>query len=262
MREIMYDQSSVAIAVALFVSMMIVVEIGYRLGTRTSGKASEPTKAQINTIQGSLLGILALLLGFTFSLALQRFDARSVAVVDEANAIGTTALRAQLLPDPLKAEVTDLLKQYTDNRVGAATVALDHEEQRAVLLTEGSQLLDQLWLKAIESAEMDGGPVRSGLFIQALNDMIDEYTNRDAVLSRHVPELVLMLLHGTFLMTGLLVGYASGVSGHRASFVSYILIGLIVLLVFIIIDLDRPRRGLIEVDQKSLLDLQRSLNRP
>jgi uncharacterized membrane protein (Fun14 family) len=77
-----------------------------------------------------------------------------------------------------------------------------------------------------------------------------------------VPELVLLLLYATFLMAGAIVGYASGVAGHRPSFASYIMVALIVVLVFMILDLDRPRRGLIQVSQKSLVDLQASIRAP
>jgi hypothetical protein len=102
--------------------------------------------------------------------------------------------------------------------------------------------------------------VSSGLFIQSLNDVIDAYGTRDAELNRHVPEIVLFLLFGAFILAACLIGYASGVAGHRASFATYILVVLISLLIFLVIDLDRPRRGLIEVPQKSLVDLQTTVN--
>jgi uncharacterized membrane protein (Fun14 family) len=89
--------------------------------------------------------------------------------------------------------------------------------------------------------------------------LIDSYGRRNAALERHVPEVVLFLLFGTFVMTLGIVGYAAGVAGHRVSSVVYIMVVLIVLLVFVIIDLDRPRRGLIEVSQKSLTELQTSI---
>ena len=91
--------------------------------------------------------------------------------------------------------------------------------------------------------------------MQALNEVFDNFEVRNAELDRHVPEIVLFLLYITFLLTGSIVGYSSGLSGHRASFVTYIMVGLIVLLVFVIIDLDRPRRGLIEVNQSSFVAL-------
>lgn len=259
MREVMYDQSSFLIAGILLVSMVFAIEVGYRIGRRTQALASEPSKAQINTIQASLLGILALLLGFTFSLSLQRFDSRSEAVVDEANAIGTAYLRAQLLPLSVRSKVQQSLREYLDLRLRAGAVTLDNAAEREQFLVKANQTLDSVWRYALQAAKEDERPVTSGLFIQSLNALIDSYGKRDAELDRHVPEVVLFLLYFAFLMTGVIVGYASGIAGHRASLVTYIMVALIVLLVFIIIDLDRPRRGLIEVSHKSLIDLQAAI---
>jgi hypothetical protein len=130
------------------------------------------------------------------------------------------------------------------------------------MLDQASQQQALLWHYALQAAEEAPNPVTSGLFLQALNEMIDAYGTRDATLNRHVPEIVLNLLYTTFLMAGIILGYSSGVAGHRASFATYIMVGLIVLLVFLIIDLDRPRRGLIQVSHKSLLDLENAIARP
>jgi hypothetical protein len=255
MSEVMYDQNSLLISGILFVSMLIAIEVGYRFGRRVESRANESSRSHVGAIQASQLGILALLLGFTFSLALQRFDNRSQAVVDEANAIGTTYLRAQLLQDTIRGEVQTLLRRYVDLRVQAGAVALDHESKRDPIIAQTNKVLDDLWGYARRAAEEDGRAVTAGLFIQSLNELIDSYGRRDAALSRHVPELVLFLLYGTFILTGGVIGYAAGVAGHRTSFVTYILVMLIVVLTFIIVDLDRPRRGLIRVSQASLIDL-------
>ncbi len=252
----MYDQSSVLIVALLFVALILATEVGYRLGGRFSLTTPEPTKSHVNTIQGSLLGVLALLLGFTFSLSLQRFDARSQAVIAEANSIGTATLRADLLPPAARAETQDLLRKYLDLRVRAGTVSLDRNAERNAILLETNQVLDSLWQHALQAAVENPNPVTTGLFIQALNEMIDAYGSRDAALNRHVPETVLFLMFGTFILTVSLVGFASGMAGKRATFPTYVLVGLVVLLVFVIIDLDRPRRGFIEVSQQSLIDLQ------
>jgi hypothetical protein len=239
--------------------MMAAIEAGYRVGRKSNERASEPARAHVNAIQASLLGVLALLLGFTFSLALQRFDSRSHAVVEEANAIGTAYLRAQLLPADIGLPAQAALSRYLDLRVASSGLTLVERAERAALRARTLQAFDELWSLAKRAADEDGRPVTAGLFVQALNDVADAHGTRDAELDRHVPELVLFLLFGTFLLTGGIVGYASGVSGHRASGVSYLMVVLIVVLVFIIIDLDRPRRGLIEVGQQSLLDLQASM---
>ena len=257
MKEVMYDHSSILIVGVLFAVLVATTEAGYRLGLRFASRTTDAAKTQINTIQASLLGVLALLLGFTFSLALQRFDSRSEAVIGEANAIGTTMLRAELLPDSVRDETLDLLARYLDQRVQAGTISLDHAEEREAVLRESDALLDALWQNARRAAEEDGSPVRTGLFVQSLNEMIDAYGVRDAALDRHVPEPVLFLMMATFVMAACLVGFTAGVSARRTSFPNFILAVLITCLVFVVIDLDRPRRGLIEVSQQSLLDLQR-----
>lgn len=259
MREVMYDQSSFLIVGILFASMLLAIEAGYRLGNRNGRGTSEPSRAHLNALQASLLGILALLLGFTFSLSLQRFDSRSTAVVNEANAIGTAYLRAQLLPAPIRAETRQALRAYLDLRVRAGSIPLTQPAQRQALLVQTERGLDGLWGLGRRAVELDPGPVVSGLFIQSLNELIDAYGGRNAALERHVPELVLFLLYGAFLMTGCIIGYNTGITGQRASFVTYIMVALIVLLVFIIIDLDRPRRGIIEVSQHPLTSLQHSI---
>jgi hypothetical protein len=255
----MYDHSSGLIVGGLFMALIVAIEAGHWFGSRFGRGANESAKAQINTIQASLLGVLALLLGFTFSLALQRYDSRSEAVVAEANAIGTAALRAGLLPKAVRAETQDLIKQYLALRVRAGAISLDQAEEREVVVAESSRVFAALWSNASRATAEDPNPVTTGLFVQALNDMIDAYGVRDAALARHVPEIVLFLVFGTFVLTASLVGYASGVGAHRVSFATYLLVLLITCLVFIIIDLDRPRRGLIEISQKSMLDLQTSL---
>ncbi len=260
MSEFLYDVNGFLIAGGLLLSMWLIIEFGYRIGAPVQEQVSEDYKSHVNSITGSLLGILALLLGFTFSLSLQRYDSRCEAVVQEANAIGTTYLRSFLLPESVRGSVKEMLLKYVDLRVRTGEINLtEHELQRSYALDTG-RMQAKLWDLAVQAAELDPSPVRTGLFIQALNDLNDNYSQRDAEMDRHVPELVLGLLYVTFVMTGMVVGYATGLSGYRASFVTHILSVLIVILVFIILDLDRPHRGLIMVSQKSMLDLQATIN--
>jgi uncharacterized membrane protein (Fun14 family) len=256
MREIMYGWNSLWIAGWLLTSMVATIEVGYRIGRRKTASANKATKDHINTIQGSMLGVLALLLAFSFSIAVQRFDNRNAAVVEEANAIGTTFLRAQLLPSSVRSDASKLLQRYVDLRVQASTISLNKDADRDELLSEANQVLGALWDCARRAAEENPNPVTAGLFIQSLNETIDSYGRRDATVRRHVPEVVLFLLFGTFVMAGGVLGYATGVAGHRPSSVSYMLVGLIIVLTFVIVDLDRPRRGLIRVDQTSLIDVK------
>ena len=260
MNEWMYSISTGMIAFLLLASMAGFIELGFRLGLRKKN-ATADAKTHINAIQSSIIGILALVLGFTFSLALQRFDNRSEAVAAEANAIGTTYLRAQLLPAPLQPDVQAELKNYIDLRVQEGKVSLADTESRQKLLAQAEVSQTALWAYAKKAAELDANPVTSGLFIQSLNELIDNYGLRQAELNRHVPEAVLLLLYLTFLLAGSIVGFSAGVSAHRPSFATYLMVLLMTVLVFIILDLDRPRRGFVEVSQKSLVDLQGSVNK-
>ncbi|NWG38512.1 MAG: hypothetical protein HXY27_00890 [Hydrogenophilaceae bacterium] len=256
----LYSLNSLLIAGILLFSMLVAIEAGHRIGRIFRPSASEPYKSQVNAVQASLLGVLALVLGFTFSLALQRFDSRSEALTDEANAIGTAYLRAQLLPDPVRSGVHKLLRDYLDLRLQEGQVSLADDAQRRILLLRAKRLQETLWQHAMQAAEIDNGVVTTGLFIQSLNEAIDSFGRRDDELRRHIPEEILLLLFLTFVVTGGVVGYSSGLSGHRPPLVVYIMVLLIVVLTFIIIDLDRPRRGLVTIDQDSLLELKASFS--
>jgi len=252
----MYNHNSFLIVGILCIVLLVAIEVGFRLGMRHGRDANDAAKSQVNTIQASLLGVLALLLGFTFSLSLQRFDSRSAAVVDEANAIGTAWLRSELLPASVRPDVRAAMQRYIANRIAAGEESLDHVDRRAELLSETAEIQESLWALVVAAADEAPNPVTTGLYTQSLNEMIDSFGVRQAALDRHVPEIVLFLLLGTLVLTASLVGYASGMAGQRASFATHILVLLIVLLVFIIIDLDRPRRGLIEVRQDSMVALR------
>jgi len=258
MKEIMYSQSSVLIVSGLFVLMLLATEIGVRAGRRRQASATEAI-TQANAVLASMLGLLALLLAFTFSAALQRYEDRSQTVVAEANAIGTTYLRAGLLPAVMQEEVQTLLRQYLDVRIQEGRIDSTEPELRESLLQQAKRMESQLWGHAVRAAELDGRPVTSGLFIQSLNELIDTSATRTAALNRHVPEIVLFLMFATIVLTTATLGYASGIAGHRVTLAALVLLMLIALIVYLIIDLDRPRRGAIQVRHESMLSLQQTI---
>ncbi len=256
----MYSQNSILLAGILLASSLVAIEIGYRVGRKRKALANGDMGTHIGAIQSALLGLLALLLGFTFSLALQRHDSRSAAVVDEANAIGTAYLRAGLLPLSVRGDVQTLLESYLDGRVEESVIPLSNQAERQALLAQAGQDQAALWRYALQAAAEDPNPVTTGLFIDALNALIDAHGSRNAALDRHVPELIMLLLYGAFVITWGIVGFTSGAAGHRPSLVAYITLVLTVVVVLIIVDLDRPRRGLIHIDHTSLTDLQAALH--
>lgn len=256
MGEFLYGFNSVSIVVVLLALILVANEVGYQLGRRLSGQSTDGAKAQTNTIQAAMLGLLALLLGFTFTMALQRFDNRSEAVSNEANAIGTTYLRSQLLPEAVRNEAMTILGTYIEQRIQAAELDLTQAEERLEAKSQAARLHERLWSLAIEAAAADPRPTTTGLFIQSLNELIDAYGKRSASLEKHVPEIVLLLLFAVFIIAAAVLGYAGGLAGTRAAIATIAMSVLIALVIFIIIDLDRPRRGIIRVNQDSMTDLR------
>lgn len=254
----MYDISTIFIATGLLTLMLAAMVIGYLAGERRQANASEEFRSQTTAVQGSLLGLLALLLGFTFSLALARHDARSTAIVEEANAIGTAWLRIDYLPEALQDEARADMRRYVRLRVEAGEVTADQRQRRARLVSNAEDAFHELWDAAGTAIHEAGGPAGVA-FGAALNDMIDALGSRNATIERHVPEVVLMMMFLTFILSGAMLGYSSGIAGTRPATPVYLMLVLIVLLVFLIVDLDRPRRGLIEVDQSPMRVLLESV---
>ena len=256
MTHALYAVNSALIAAILFLIVFLVVEGGYRLGRRRQVHSSDPIKSQLSAIQGSLLGLISLVLGFTFSIALHHYDKRSEAMLEETNAIGTTYLRAHALPETVKNETLSTLGQYVDVRVESSNMSLADAAAREPSLREGSRLRARLWDLGMKSVKDDDRITTSGLYIQALNGLIDSYATRDEILNRHVPEVVILLLLLTIVLAGGVLGYTSGVESHRPTMAVTGFIVIVVILAGMIMDLDRPRRGFIQVSPKYMLDLQ------
>jgi hypothetical protein len=259
MTEMLYGVGIILIAAILLVMVSLAIYGGYQLGLKRQLLYSDPMKSQVVSIQGSLLGLLSLLLGFTFSIALQHFDKRSEAMKEEANAIGTTYLRAHSLPDTVRNETLATLKKYVDVRVQVGEVAVANMLYREPLLQEASELRVKLWDLAMKSAKDDDRVTTTGLYIQTLNDLIDAFGTRDEALNRHIPEVINFLLIIAVILSGGSIGYTSALSNHRPSIAAIGFMIVAVILTSMLMDLDRPKRGAIQVSQKNMLDLQKEI---
>lgn len=248
----MYHLNSIVIAVLLFGLIIIAHELGLRIGSHFLANSDSDIKTQTSAIQGGILGMLALILGFTFNMSIQRYDSRSSAEMEEANAIGTTKLRAALLPAPFSKQADAAISDYIDLRLESIHVDLTRLDKRKALNIETGKLQQRVWDIGVAAADVSPNPVKTGYFLTSVNDMIDAQGARLDVLNRHVPPAIFYLLFVFFISTGGLIGYSSGLGERRSRAPALILNMLICLLVFIIIDLDRPRRGVIEVRQDSM----------
>lgn len=257
--EILYQQSAVLIASVLLALMLLGAELGFRLGRRGRGKVSDQTRTQIFGIQGSTIGLLALLLGFTFSMALSRFEYRKQMVVLESNAIGTAALRAQFLPASQATEVDTIFCRYVEIRLESVLGTCQGSPEREQLDVEDRKIHLQLWRIASEAANADPESVPLGLFVQAVNELIDVKTQRDIAVANHVPESVLVFLLAFSVAAAAVLGYGNGLAGARIAGLTAAYGAIVVLVVMLIIDLDHPQQGLARTSQDSMLQLQKLL---
>jgi hypothetical protein len=205
-----------------------------------------------------MLGLLALIIGFSFSMALSRFEARRDAVVNEANAIGTAALRARLLPDPQRAEALKLLREYIQIRVDIVQHGQSLAESKtAVDRSNGIQ--EALWSQVKALTAKDNSMVPTGLFLQALNEMIDDQAKRLAALRNRIPNIALLGLFGIAATAAGFAGYASGLDTKRTRLPVCIMGLLVAMVIILIFDLDRPSSGLIVNNQQSMIDTAASI---
>jgi hypothetical protein len=232
-------------------------EVGFRLGLRLYVAKDTVRKGQIGGIQGAVLGLLGLLLGFTFAMAVARYEARRDLVVKEANAIGTTFLRASLLPAAHTAPVEDLLRRYVEVRLTFQPQAND-PAKLAEGLRLSAALQGQLWQHAVAAASETPTPIVA-TFINTVNETIDVEAERLAAGRNRIPGSVWVLLLTVAALGCITSSYTSGADGARSAFSGIVLPLLVSVVITLIFDLADPRRGLIRTTQQPLVDLQQAI---
>jgi hypothetical protein len=242
-----YTYIVAAIAVGLFLGMLVLLEIGHRIGQHRLAVDPEGTRAGTGAVDGAVLALLGLLVAFTFSGAAGRFDARRQMVIDEANAIGTAYLRIDLLPAAEQPTIRQAFRQYLDSRIAAYRELPDveaalREYAKAVAMQQG------IWRQAVAASQGEAAqPIRM-LLLPALNEMFDIATTRALTAQLHPPIIIFVMLVGLSLVSALLAGYGMA-SGRRRSLIHVIgFAATLSLVVFVILDLEHPRLGLIRID--------------
>jgi len=251
---------SIFFAVGLFVGMVFLLELGRRIGQRRQGKDEEGARAGLGAVEGAVFGLMGLLIAFTFSSAANRFDSRRQFIIEEANAIGTAWLRLDLLPTAAQPELRDLFRRYLDARLAVYQKLPDLEAARTEL-TRVSALQGEIWNRATVACRESANPL-TALVIPALNQMFDIASTRIAATQIHPPAIIFIMLGVLALMSSLLAGYAMA-GGKSRSWIHVIGFALILAAtVYVILDLEFPRLGLIRIDSfdRVLIELRSSMN--
>jgi hypothetical protein len=248
------------LAVALFVGMLATFEAGRRIGVARLRRDPEGLIKGAGAAEGAVFALLGLLLAFTFSGAASRFEARRFYIDTEANAIGTAYLRLDLLPDEAQAPLRDLFRRYADNR---ATVYQGADiDATKVKLAESAALQMEIWKQAVAACRLPGVPSHAPmLLLPALNEMIDITATRVTASTNHPPVIIYLLLAALSLIGAMLVGYGTSPNKDRSLLHQGTFALVTALAIYVIVDLDYPRLGLIRVDaaDRALVDVRASM---
>jgi len=243
--------------IAILAVVLLSVECGYRLGQFRRSRHEQEKEAPVGTMVGATLGLLAFILAFTFGLAAARFDTRRQVLLDEANAIGTTYLRAGMLPERGE-QIRTLLRDYV-----AARLQTVQPGKLAEGIRRSENIQQEVWTEAETVAEKNPNSIVVGVFVQSLNEMIDLHAKRvQAGMRSRIPGAIWLGLFAVAVLSLTAMGYLEGLSGTRRSLAVLAVAVAFSVVIELIADLDRPQEGVLRVSQQALLDVQRSMNPP
>ena len=245
---------------ALFLALLFVMEVGRRLGVRRIAIDPDGARAGAGAVEGAVFALLGLLIAFTFSGAASRFDDRRHLVAEEANAIGTAWLRIDVLPASAQPPLRQLFRQYLDSRLATYRNVEDVDATRAEVVRTGS-LQQEIWAQAVNAARDAGSQPAHMLLLPALNDMIDITTTRAMTAQIHPPAIIFIMLAALTLAGAMLIGYAMAGSRTRSWLHSVGFAAVMAAAVYVIVDIEYPRHGLIRVNaaDQVLVELRHSM---
>jgi hypothetical protein len=230
---------------------LLAAEGGYRLGARVRAGMGSSEVAEMGTTVGGLLGMLGLLLAFTFGMAGERFDKRKTLVLEEANAIGTTWLRTDLIQEPQRTQARDALREYTQARLDAVDAS-----KRGEAIARSERIQITLWSAASSAAAAAPTPPVA-LFVAAVNEVIDMHARRvTAAVRNPIPPVIFATLYAVAILVLGALGYAGGLAGDRSTVATVTLTLVLSVVIILILDLDRPYEGLLTVSQQAMQDVR------
>jgi hypothetical protein len=255
--EFLYELNFAILYPAIIILIAGATELGHRTGLRF--REIEPRRPDLGTLTGAALGLLALLLAFSFSIALSRFDVRRTLVLEEANAIGSTANFALMLPAPAQEPMLALLRDYTAIRVNLGIPPSPSKLENDV--ARSLDLQARLWQQAVAVTRADPQSLPAYRFVASLNEMNNIHERRLTALRFHVPVAVVFMLTIVALVAMAFAGYNAGITGARQLLPTLIMSVTVAALIVLVVDLDRPNSGLIQVPNQALVDAAQGIPR-
>jgi hypothetical protein len=247
------------VIIFVFIFLMVAYESGYRSGNKASLSKKPHQSDKVSNIQAGLMGILGVMLAFSFSISSARFEQRRQLIITESLNIGTAYFRAGLLPDTMRKETRSLLRKYLNERINFYKTGSDKEETEKVL----ARTLDiqvQIW--AITATMGRTKPtLNTNLVILSLNPMIDVSGNIASSFQNHVPLFIIFLLIFITICTILIIGYSHGLSSDRSINFMILLNAVLCAILLLILDLDSPTTGILKVDVYGLTQLKNDIEK-
>ena len=244
----------------LGIAMFALFALGARSAARRLAQGSDKSSLDGGVIDASVFGLLGLLIAFTFSGAASRFDHRRELITKEVNAIGTAWLRIDMLPPSTQPPIRDGFRRYLDARIGAYA-KLPDEAAAFRELQRAQEEQASVWAKAVAVCRTDSGAPARMLLLPSMNEMFDLAEERTMAIRVHPPGVIWIMLVVLALIGSLLAGYAMPTSKHRDWLHILAFVGTTALAIYVIIDLEYPRRGLIQVKDfdRAMVELRSSM---
>ncbi len=254
----MRDFSTWGIFSFLFLGIFLFIEIGYLLGQRL--QISESNNSAFTTVKGAVLAMVGLLLGFSFAFSSNRFELRRQLMMHEVNAIRTVYMQNDLMEEPLKSEYKQAVKDYLDARIRFSQMkpVFNAEEWQKIQKNEVFQ--KRVWELGVRYSKEHPEYSNASSITQAITRMTELGIERSIARLSQVPIAILMLLIGSLLIGGLLMGHSFGMEKQRSWLMTFIFTFLLSFVTLIILDLDQPGHGFLKDHQELFLYLRSTLN--
>jgi hypothetical protein len=240
-------------ALILFVGMLVLMEIGRRFGVRRRPKESEGERSGLGTVEGAVFALFGLMVAFTFSGAASRFNEKRMLTAEEVNCIETAYLRLHLLSPQAQPALQELFRHYVDSRLETYR-RLPNMVAAEMEMAKSKKIQQEVWIEAEAATRLpDSHPSSGLLLLPAINNMIDISTTRTMALQLHPPRIVYALLLALGLICSLLAGFRMSSGQHRSWLHILGFTVLTVIIVYVMLDVEYPRAGLIRLESADQL---------